>query len=111
MVNLFTGGQHSVFYLKLSLHALTAKPMCFKENMEDGQRNDNNEWQNSIHKVQDKPLILKLHFTHHLYLMSESIKRKRDQAFTQGFAPSAHPIYTSPFSANPTQDSLVTAKC
>lgn len=84
--------------------------MCFKENMEDGQRNGN-EWQNSIHKVEDKPLILQLHFTRHLYLLSESIKRKRPRFHSKGFAPCAHPIYTSPFSANPTQDSLVTAKC
>lgn len=37
---------------------------------------------NAAHRVQDKPLILQLHFTHHLYLMSESIERKREQAST-----------------------------
>lgn len=73
MVNLFTGGQRSVFDLKLSLHALWQQSQCALRK-KDGQRNGSNEWQNSIHKVQDKPLILQLHFTHHLYFMSESIK-------------------------------------
>lgn len=75
-------------------------------------------WMTELHQIQDKWFILPLtplysHLTHHLCVMEENwVKASKYETFiAQGFAPSAHPICTSPFFVNPTQDPLMTAPC
>lgn len=104
--NLFTHGQQH--------HSQECNLFCgvwkfsftkwFKDTEEQIFKEQSDKWLNRSRKtVKFKPLI-QSQVPSSPHLCPQSIKRKSKNLHSQGFAPSAHPIYTFLLPANPTQD-------